>query len=161
MKIIKALLLLMMVVTVSSCSKDDQQPSKTYTITANVGGTLTNFDTITSATGSTNGVMYTIIQGRAVDGSTLSITLSGDVVAGKTFTGATLGGSQLMMQYSSGGVDYLNAGAGSNVASVTVTEASKTYVAGTFKGDLTTAASGSGTATTKAITSGVFSCSLK
>jgi hypothetical protein len=163
MKIIKALLLLTIVIGVSSCTKDNENPTKIYAITANVDGTATTFDTnITGTTGAANGTILTTIQGKTSDGSTISITINGEIVAGKTYSAATVGASlQPLILYSLGDDDYLNSSVGANLVSVTVTEASDNFIEGTFKGNLATVVVGNGAVKTKVITSGIFTAKLK
>jgi hypothetical protein len=162
MKIIKALLLLTIVIGVSSCSKDNENPTKIYAITANVDGTATTFTGVTGTTGAVNGNILTTIQGKAEDGSTVSIVINGEIIAGKTYSAATVGASvQPLVLYSSGGDDYLNSDAGANLVSVTVTEVADNFIEGTFKGDLANVVVGGGTVKTKVITNGIFTAKLK
>jgi len=162
MKIIKALLLLTIIISVSSCSKDNEVPTKIYAITANVDGTATTFTNVTGTTGSANGNLLTTIQGKTSDGSTLSIAINGEIVAGKTYSAATVGASvQPLVSYSSGGDIYLNNDAGVNLVSVTVTEVDSNFIEGTFTGDLATVVVGNGAVKTKIITNGIFTAKLK
>jgi hypothetical protein len=162
MKIIKALLLLTVIIGVSSCTKDTDNPTRIYSVTAKVDGAPTNFNTnVTGTSGSANGTLFTTIQGKTADGSSISITIRGEVVAGKTYSAATVGASvQPLVVYTSGTDSYVNTTTGANLVSVTVTEATKTFVEGTFTGDLTTVAIG-GTAKTKVITNGIFTSAIK
>ena len=163
MKIIKALLLLTIVIGVSSCTKDNQDPERIYAITANVDGTATTFNTnVTGTTGSANGTIVTAIQAKTSDGSTISVTINGELVAGKTYSAAVVGATlQPVIQFTSGADVYVNNTVGANLVSVTVTEVSDTFIEGTFKGDLTTVAVGGVAVKTKAITNGIFTAKLK
>ncbi|MBD1383713.1 hypothetical protein IDJ75_00360 [Mucilaginibacter rigui] len=162
MKIIKALLLLTIVFSVSSCIKEDNNPTRIYAITANVDGSATSFNTnVTSTTGTTSGSVLTTIKGNAADGSTLSITIKGDLVEGKTYSAATVGATQTpIISYVLGSDTYLNNNTGANLVSVTITEATDTLVEGTFKGDLATVATGDATVKNKAITNGIFTAKV-
>jgi hypothetical protein len=162
MKIIKALLLLTIVISISSCIKEDNNPTRKYAITTNIDGTATSFNTnVTSTTGTTSGTILTTIKGNASDGSTLSIVIKGEIVEGKTYSAATVGGAQTpLISYVLGTDTYLNNNAGANLVSVTVTEATDTLIEGTFKGDLATVAAGNDAVKTKAITNGIFTAKI-
>lgn len=162
MKIIKALLLLTIVLSVSSCIKEDNNPTRVYTITANVDGAATSFNTnVTSTTSTTSGSVLTTIKGNASDGSTLSITIKGDLVEGKTYSAATVGATQTpVISYVLGNDTYLNNDAGANLVSVTITEATDALVEGTFKGDLATVATGNTAVKNKAVTNGIFTAKV-
>lgn len=163
MKIIKALLLLTIVISVSSCTKDNQDPERINAITANIDGTATTFNTnVTGTTGSVNGNVLTTIQAKTADGMAISVAINGEIVAGKTYSAAVVGATlQPLVEFTSGADVYINNTVGANLVSVTVTEASDTFIEGTFKGDLTTVAVGGGAVKTKAITNGIFTAKLK
>jgi hypothetical protein len=160
---IKTLLLLAAtfgVVTLNSCSKD-KNATPSATVTANVDGTATTFNTNAIAvTGSVSGTSITNIQGTAANGATISITLSGKAVAGKTYTStAASDDDKPIILYSLKDDDYFNDDDIKKIVSVTITSVSSTGVQGTFKGALTNTiivGTGSGTTKTKTITDGKF-----
>ena len=160
MKIIKTLLLLAIVITVSSCTKDNEEPAIKTSISASVGGTATTFDTdVTANKTSASGTTLTNIKGSASDGSTLSVTIGGELVEGKTYTAATVGAAEKpIISFTSGSDVYLNNDAGATLVSITVTNVTPNFIEGTFKGDLATVAA---TPKLKVITDGKFIAAVK
>src|ERR1041385_7173939 len=90
MKTIKILILSALsvgVITLNSCKKKDVKPA--VSITATVDGAATSFNVNAAAfQGPVSGVTFTNIQGSTSGGAILSMTLSGALTAGKTYSDA-------------------------------------------------------------------------
>jgi hypothetical protein len=160
MKIIKTLLLLAIVITVSSCTKDNEEPTIINSISASVSGTATSFNTnVTASSTAANETKLTKIQGSASDGSTLLVTIGGELVEGKTYTAATVGAAEKpIISLTSGNDIYLNNDAGATLVSITVTSISPNFIEGAFKGDLATVGA---SPKLKVITEGKFIAAVK
>ena len=162
MKIIKTLLLLTIVIAVSSCTKGGGDPQRIYAITANIDGSAAAFTDVTGVTGAANGAIVTTIQGKTASGDNISVTINGEIVEGKTYSAAVVGATlQPVVKFTTGADVYVNSTAGANLVSVTVTQATATFIEGTFTGDLATVAVGGGAVKTKVITKGIFTSALK
>jgi len=163
-KILVVLTLALGVITVSSCKKKDPTPS--YSITADVNGTATAFNTgAVGAKGTVEGETFTTISGKASNGDVLSITLAGTVTAGTTYTsGSGDSETQPLVVYAPAGSDsdFLNNDDSANKITVTVSSVSNGTIQGTFKGDLVAADFGSGnnTPATKTLANGKFSVKI-
>ena len=162
MKKIKTLAVLaisLSVVTLNSCKKKDVKPA--VTITATVGGAVTNFNVNAAALqGTVAGVTVTNIQGSTSGGALLSMSLQGALTAGKTFSDAAASDNDKpLFVYATSATsddDYLNDDDDtSNLPSVTITSVTSTTVDGTFKG-LVQNSTG-----TKSITNGSFHVNIQ
>jgi len=169
MKKIKILMVMTMAVgaiAMSSCKKKDATPS--YTITADVNGTATAFNTgAVGAKGTVQGETFTTISGKASNGDVLSITLAGTVTAGTTYTsGSGDSDTQPLVVYAPAGSDsdFLNNDDSSNKITVTVTSINNGVIEGTFKGDLEQAdfnvGNGNNTPATKTLANGKFTVKI-
>jgi hypothetical protein len=166
MGFIKALLLSTLtcgVILFSSCSKDKVEATVQGTITANVNGTPTKFNTNAVATSATvSGNQLTSINGKAADGTSIAILLGGSVTAGKTYSSnAPNDNDKPVIEYSTASDDYVNDDSSvSNVSTVSISTISSNAVSGTFSGKLTTIVIGNSAIKTAVITDGKFSLSL-
>ena len=137
-KILAVLAISLAVVTLNSCKKKDVKPA--VSITATIDGAATSFNVNAAALqGSVQGVTFTNIQGSTSGGAMLSMTLSGAVTAGKTYSDAATSQNDMpMFVYSPSATsqdDYLNDDDNtSNLPTVTITSVTSTTIDGTFKG---------------------------
>ena len=141
MKTIKTLAVLaisLSVITLNSCKKKDEKPA--VSITATIDGTATSFNVNAAALqGPVAGITYTNIQGSTSGGAILSMTLTGAITAGKTYSDAATSESDMpIFVYAPSATsqdDYLNDDDDSaNLPSVTITSVTSTTIDGTFKG---------------------------
>lgn len=167
MKKIKTLIVLTMAfgaLTFSSCKKD--KPAVAIGISADIDGTATTFNVHAIAgKGTVDGGTFTTITGSAANGNTISITLSGTVTAGKTYSVSTTPDAEPLFVYDIGGdADFLNDDNSSNKVSVTVNSVSSTSISGTFTGGVVEAdvqvGNNNTPPPTKSITNGKFNVSV-
>ena len=72
------------IVLFSSCSKDNSDVAASATITATIDGTPTTFDkNVMGASSTFNGANVTSIQGSDAQGNRITISLKGNLIAGK------------------------------------------------------------------------------
>jgi len=155
----------------SSCSKkNDNTPSATNTITANVAGTATRFNTsVTGVLASSQGAYDLAVTGLTGTGTSaqsisISIGSQGPIVKGtytlnsSTSSDATSFPDLVYEANLSGSssAEFATDFTGANETTVTITSISSTNVQGTFSGVLV----GDGN-TTKSITSGTFNATIK
>jgi hypothetical protein len=147
-------------ISVSSCKKD--KITVAASLTADIDGTATNFSsTPVALTGSVNNEPFTVIQGATPAGALISITLSGTLTAGKTYSDAAANDADkplFIYDTSSTADDFVNDDSkASNVPSVTITSITSTTIDGTFKGALVQGVQvGNVQLPTKAVTNGKF-----
>lgn len=168
MKILKSLIALTLVLgvfTLNSCKKDKSEVA--VSLTADIDGTATNFNVSpVAAVGTVGGQAFTVIQGSTSTGATFSITLSGKVVAGKTYSDAASDDNDkplFLYATSATSDDYLNDDDdASNLPSVTITSVTSTTIDGTFKGLIVDGlAIGNVQLPTKTITNGKFHLNIQ
>lgn len=165
LKNLTVLTLVLGVVTLNSCKKDKSQVA--VSLTADIDGTATNFNVSPIAASATlSGQTLTVIQGSTSTGATLSITLSGKVIAGKTYSDAASDDSDkplFLYTTSATSDDFLNDDDdASNLPSVTITSVTSTTVDGTFKGLVVEGVQiGNGQLPTKTITNGKFHLNIQ
>jgi hypothetical protein len=137
-KILIALTLVFGVVTLNSCKKENKEPS--VAITASIDGTATTFNTGAAAlTGTVQGMKVTNIQGAASNGMMLSISVLGDITAGKTYSTAADNDNDMPMVIlatSNGDTEFINDDSTTNPFTLTITSVTSTSIEGTFKGAL-------------------------
>jgi hypothetical protein len=168
MKFIKTLFLSALAlgtITFSSCTKDGDVPTVPQAaVTAKIDSTLIEFNTnMLATTGEVGGATVTNIQGTDTKGNKISISVTGALTAGQTYTsgGAADSNKPTILFLTASNESYLNDDNNvANVVSVTITAASSTNVQGTFKGNLATVATGGGAVKTKAVTEGKFNLAL-
>jgi hypothetical protein len=167
MKFIKTLLLSTLIfgaISISSCSKnDDGDTTIEGSITANINGVPTKFNTNVIATSATTqGKQLTSINGTAADGTNISIVLAGNITTGKIYaSNAADDNDKPLVAFSTAVDDFLNDDSSvTNIATVTVTSITSNTISGTFKGDLKTVVIGNAAPKTTAITDGKFNVSL-
>lgn len=149
------------VITLNSCKKKEVAPAPS--ISASIDGTATSFNTGAKAIKATlQGVTSTTIQGQSANGTIISITLSGNITAGATYTADVNSSSnEPLLFLTSSTFQYANDDASSNLVSVTVNSVSSTSITGTFKGNLTELSNDNSSAsTTKVVSNGMFSVSF-
>ncbi|WP_426668448.1 hypothetical protein ACPPVU_19915 [Mucilaginibacter sp. McL0603] len=173
MKTIKHLVLLTVAfgaLTLSSCKKDKKQdPAPTGTLTANVDGTATTFNTHAFAgTGTVLGQTFTTIEGVSAAGDTISVTIAGAIKVGKTYSAAIDGSDNepLFLFTPKTGDQFINDDdSANNKVSLTISSASSTAVEGTFTGDLVeniiVIGNGGPTLAKKSVTNGKFSLAIQ
>lgn len=160
---VKALLFLTLaygLLTFSACKKGKDDDTSIDAFTVTIDGTAKTFNKNTSAL-----VFYygsgklTTIQGAAADGSIISITLAGDITAGRTYSNtAANDDDKPLISYNIDGANYLNDDSSiGNQASVTVTSINATAIKGAFNGDLIEFPTGD---KKKVITNGKFEVKL-
>lgn len=167
MKFIKTLLvstLILGAISISSCTKDkDSDTTIDGSITANINGVPTKFNTNVIATSATTqGQQLTSINGTAADGTTIAIVLAGNVTTGKTYaSNAADDNDKPIVAFSTIADDFVNDdNSVTNIATVTVTSITANTISGTFKGDLKTVVIGNAAPKTAVITDGKFKVSL-
>jgi hypothetical protein len=166
MRSIKNLTLLaiaFVLITLSSCKKDngDVPSTSKSNLTAKVNGTVIVFDKFAvGITGSVNGVDFTSVQGTAADGSNMSLTINGAVVAGKTYVSSTtdLENSGSVLFTTKDDETFSSYDNDSGEGSITVTSVSGKTIKGTFKGKLKGFLSSS--TETKTVTEGTFTVTV-
>lgn len=164
-RILAVLAISLVVTTLNSCKKKEAV-TPSATITANVDGTATVFNTNAKAMKATvEGVTVTTIQGQAANGAVISISLLGTVTAGKTYSAASNNpDDEPLLALTTSTEQFLNDDNSSNLVSVTINSVSSSSVQGTFKGDLVSTNISVGntntTPATKAITNGAFNVSF-
>lgn len=160
-KILTVLILALGVITFSSCKKD-KKVTPSATITADVNGTATSFNTNALAVKGTEGdTQITAVQGDGPNGTHLAITINGTVTAGTTYSAT--GNNEPILLYSNTDDNFLNDDSSTtNAVSVTITSVSSTSIQGTFKGDVTNTVINpdNHAAISKSITNGKFSVSF-
>src|ERR1700748_858568 len=109
MKRNRALIVLTIVygaITLSSCKKDKQQNppiAPAESITANIDGVSTTFNMHTSGgTSTVHDTIYTAITGTAANNDIITITVRGQLVAGKTYNAVTTPGLWPFLGYTTG-----------------------------------------------------------
>ncbi|MBL4678164.1 MAG: hypothetical protein JKY70_18445 [Mucilaginibacter sp.] len=140
------------IMALSACSKDDlnKQDDTTF-INATINDTAKVFNgNVLTASGNNS----TVIQANASDGTKMSITFTGALVAGKTYQGGT---DKPIVIYTKQDTTFSNTN--NNVITLTVTEADDTRAKGTFSGSLIQDVAGN--AKTKTVTNGSFNVKLK
>ncbi|RFZ90144.1 hypothetical protein D0C36_23170 [Mucilaginibacter conchicola] len=138
---VKALFFALALLIFSACKKsNDGDSTVAASITVNVDGKAKKFDRGASAIT----LVYnseqsaTTITGTADDGAILSITISGKLVTGKTYSNtAAQNIDKPVIMYSIGDVSYYSYFSGlQTFGSVTITSATETSVKGTFDCDM-------------------------
>jgi len=162
-KILTLIALVCTLCTVSSCKKDSGDvPSKgKSSLTAKVNGTVTVFDKLSlGLTGSVNGQEFTSLQGTAADGSNMSLTINGPVIAGKTYsvTAVNYEDSGSIFYTTKDDVTFVNDDVAANQVSITVTGLSGKTIKGAFKGGVKAMLNNS--EETRAITEGTFNVTV-
>jgi hypothetical protein len=166
MRSIKALMLLTIAFTViafSSCKKDNSEDTlATSTITVDIDGTATVFTTNTVALkGEVNGREFTSVQGTDNSGNTMSLTINGSVIAGKTYlSNATVIENKSNFLFTTANDVDIYSNDDASVQSITVTSASANRIEGTFTGIVNTSLFGSGTIKIKSFTNGKFKAAI-
>jgi len=149
--------------SLNSCKKDSKDAIVSNTISASIDGTVTNFGSAFAVTATESGQKLTNIEGVSSNKATISITLSGTITAGKTYTSTAANDDDkpLILYSTVDGDNYLNDDNSANIVTVKVTAVSATNIQGTFTGGLTTFSIGNGAAKTKAVTNGKFNVTFK
>ena len=153
-------------IATTSCKKDDSNSiSSTTAISAKIDGKSTQFiENIIAITGDVNGIEFTNVEGADANGNTLSITISGPLVAGKTYSPATSkSGEMPVILYSSpSGMNFSNDYQDrSDVVSIKLTAVSGNRIQGTFRGELSgTLNAADPTFGSKSVTEGKFTATI-
>lgn len=163
-KLLIALSLAFGALTLNSCSKTTITTTTKISMTADIDGTTTSFNTnATAVTGSVSGQTYTNITGQAKDGTVLSIVLEVAPTAGKTYSdAATSDSGKPLIAITPPGNDadsFLNDDDDSNnLPTLTIGTVSSGTITGTFKGLVqgSIPLTNSVTPPTKLITNGTF-----
>ncbi|MFD0765535.1 hypothetical protein ACFQZI_11790 [Mucilaginibacter lutimaris] len=169
MKIIKlsaiSFLALTTIIATSCSKKDSEDLSSTTTISAKIDGKATQFTkNVIAFTGDANGIEFTNVEGKDANGNTLSVTISGALVAGKTYSPATSqsGESPIILYSTVDDVNFSNSYQDkSDVVSITLTAVSGNRIQGTFRGELSSLLNANDpTFKSKSVTEGTFTATL-
>lgn len=177
MKKNKALIVLTMAfgaIAFNSCKKDKQQnppapPPPVVTIppgiTANIDSVATAFNMNASGESSNeHDTTFTTIFGSLAHtgfNEIITVTIRGQLVAGKTYSAATTPGLEPFFGYTTGVHDFSNDPNSPNKVSVTINSVSADSVSGTFKGGVIETFGGGPVPETRSITNGKFNVSLR
>lgn len=175
MKKNKALIVLTMAfgaIAFNSCKKDKQQnpptPPPVVTIapgiTANIDSVATAFNMNASGESSAeHDTTFTTIFGSLAHtgfNEFITITIRGQLIAGKTYSAATTPGLEPFLGYTTGVLDFSNDANSPNKVSVTINTVSADSVSGTFKGGVIETFGGGPVPETRSITNGKFNVPL-
>jgi hypothetical protein len=153
------------IVLFSSCSKDNSDVAASATITATIDGTPTTFDkNVMGASSTFNGANVTSIQGSDAQGNRITISLTGNLIAGKTYSSnaANNDDKPLVFYVTAANTTYAtDVSSVSDVIKVKVSAVSSTNAQGAFSGKLTALLDNNDPVFgTKTITDGKFNVSI-
>jgi hypothetical protein len=157
----------LMLFTFSSCKKDNSDIPKLSknTISAKVDGTLTTFNIGAAGAKLVEGSdEISSFSGASADGTVMSITFTGALNAGRTFTNSAADENDkpLVIFLEKDGTTFLNGeDTPANALTVTITSISGNQIKGTFSGRLVEAVIGNDDPPSKVITEGKFDVTLE